>query len=260
MLAHDQPKAKVVSVDRSGDVIYLDLGTLDHVKPQLTFSIFGAVNGRADAQRKGSVEVVEAIGPHLSKARVTDLRSPYQHGVIPGDLLFNPAWSPNVREHVAIAGKIDLTGDGRDSTLEFIRNLERMNIKVDAYLDLSDGKEGTVKGEGMTHNTTYLVEGINPGSPEIEKMKQRANELGVTTVPARRFMALMGYRLPRGTIQPIDYAGYPTPNQAAGKPADAPKLGAKEPAKEEMKKDEPEPKKEEAKEEPKKDEKEMKKE
>ena len=111
---------------------------------------------------------------------------------------------------------------------------------MDAWLDL---KDVTIKGRGMSLQTNYLVVGQPPefegntplveGVPSIDRkrdilikmgeMQSQAAKLGISIVPARRYMALIGYRLPRTTVAP-DYSGRPYQSSAArGEP--------KEPAK-----------------------------
>jgi hypothetical protein len=213
VMEFEQPKGKIVSVERYSQTVYINLGENDRVKPQLTFSIFAAgANFKTNPQRKGSLEVTKIVGPNISQARITDLTDANSDPVLSGDLLFNPAWSPSLRQHVAIAGLIDLTGDGKDDTPEFIRGLREQGIVVDSYIDL---KDITVKGEGMSLKTNFLVLGDNPefenlpqqGDIRVERktelikkmsdMQDEAKRLGVTIVPYRRFLTVVGYPMPR---------------------------------------------------------------
>jgi hypothetical protein len=209
-----QAKGKIVDLDRRGSTAYIDLGSADNVKPQLTFSVFAASpGGKAQGERKGAVEVIRVLQPHLSLARVIDLRDPGRDPVVAGDLLFNPAWQPGQREHVALTGIIDLTGEGHDDTGELIRNLERQGITVDAYLDL---KDMAIKGDGITQQTGFLilgeqpeisdafatgegVQGTNRKKELLEKMSEMradAASKGVAVIPLRRFLSLVGYKVP----------------------------------------------------------------
>ncbi|PWT81711.1 MAG: hypothetical protein C5B58_09455 [Acidobacteria bacterium] len=211
----DQPKGKIIRIDPKGEVAWINVGSADNVRPSLTFSIFGVhATGKSNDERKGSLEVVDPIEAHVSMCKITDVVDPGRNPLVTGDLLVNPAWSPTNRTHVAVAGLIDLTGEGRDTTEEFMRNLRREGIVIDAYLDLRDQ---TIKGEGMTLKTDYLIVGEHPsfgdsqplksGDARFERktaiedkmsaMQKQANELGVTVVPFRRFVVLTGYRLPK---------------------------------------------------------------
>jgi hypothetical protein len=201
-------------------------------------------NGKVDKTPKGSLEVVKVIGPHLSQTRVGALRDFAGDPIQEGDQVFNPAWNPNRKTHVAIAGIVDFTGEGSGSLAdqvrnlrEFINNLERQNIVVDAYLDL---RTNTVKipdkGEGMTLKTDFfiLAEGPRYDSEPIlnfkdekintkqmtnemmEKMRKDAIKKGVTVIPLRKFEVLTGYRVPRsyqsgsvGSVETDTTAGPP---------------------------------------------------
>ena len=160
---------------------------------------------------KGSLEVIRVVGEHLAQARITDLHDPGRDPVLPGDLLFNPAWSPNLKQHVAIAGRIDLTGSGRDDISEFMRTLEQQNVIVDAYLDM---KTNTRKGE-VTRQTDLLILGTVPEAhgivrdgdkrfetelkavAAITEMENLARKYGVQTIKLKEFLVQSGYPLPR---------------------------------------------------------------
>lgn len=227
LLAYDQPKGKLVQMDRGGSTAYVNLGTADLVRPGLTFSVFGVGTYKPNAERKGSVEIINVISDHLSAARITEVRTSTRDPLLTGDLLYNPSWSPGVKQHIAVAGLIDLTGDGKDGTIEFVRNLEKQGVIVDAYLDI---KEMAIrkKGEGITRATNYLVLGDVPEftqqgqlrdndpradlklkiNEEISKLHETAIKLGVTIVPARRFMAVVGYKMPRSRASQTDWDSY----------------------------------------------------
>ncbi len=148
---------KIIEMDRRGTNPYINLGSADHVKPQLTFSIHGVgLDGRPIGPPKGTLEVVNVIGDHLSRTRVTAVKDPNRDPILKGDVLYNPSWNPILKKHVALAGIMDLTGDGRDSLAEFMRNLERQNVIVDAWLD---PKDYSIKGKGITVRTDYLIQG-----------------------------------------------------------------------------------------------------
>lgn len=217
-LANDVPKGSIVKIDRVTGLVYVNLGSADYVRPGVTFSVLpSGATGKAAAarERKGAVEIVSVLEPHLSSATVVDATNPVRDPLLPGDLLFNPAWNPTLREHVAIAGIIDINGDGIDDTQELIRALEKQGVVVDAYLDL---KERAIKGPGITEKTTYLLVGEKPILPpnvqlenspltqaaldviaRMEEMRTKAKDLGAQPVAYRRFLTLIGYKLPKVT-------------------------------------------------------------
>jgi len=198
---------KIVGMDRRGENPYINLGSADRVKPQLTFTIHGVgLDGRPNPQSKGTLEVSHVIGPHLSQARITSVKDPSRNPIVTNDVIYNPSWNPNIKKHVAIAGIIDLTGDGRDSLDEFKRNLERQNIVVDAFVNPRDGK---IEGQ-LTYQTDYLILGgvpdkaVTSGSDETEKrilesrkqMQDEARKYGVTIKSLLSYLEMIGYPLP----------------------------------------------------------------
>jgi hypothetical protein len=224
--AMDQPKGKIVLMDKTGSLPYVNLGSADHVRSQLSFSIHGVgADGRPLKDTKGSLEIINVVGEHLSQARVTDQVDPTRDPVATGDLLMNPAWDPNQQRHVAIAGIVDLSGDARRdrpadarrAVEAFIRTLENQNMVVDAWVDFSDN---TIKGKGITRATDYLILGIVPegragavrdDDPSarqrediqklITKMGDDATKLGVPIIKLRDFLAMTGQRPARSSQQ-----------------------------------------------------------
>jgi hypothetical protein len=252
-LKYDTPKGKIVQVDAKGEAAWINLGSADNVRPQqnLTFSIFSpGTGGKAGQQRKGSLEVVDVLQPHLSMARISEVVDPNRHPILAGDVLINPAWSPTHRMHVAIAGLIDLKGDGNNHIDEFMRLLDKQGVIVDAYLDINDltiKRNGVAlkAGEfGMTVKTDYLILGEMPQieareivdinkaenkqveaktniSSKIVDMEVEAKKVGVTVVPLRRFIALTGYQFPHAASvnQGFGYEGRRKAAEEAKEPA-----------------------------------------
>jgi hypothetical protein len=224
----------------------------------VTFAIFGVGGDGKASERKGALQVVDVLGPHVSKAKVTEVNDPYRAPVLNGDVLINPAWSATDRQHVAIAGLIDLTGEGNNEIEEFMRTLRKQGVVIDAYLDLRDM---SVKGGKITAKTNYLILGESPDvqgntsgklldDPRVARkqdilgkigdMRKEANDLGVTIVPLQRFVALTGYRLPKGARKVEGKGvGYDNPDvfkepKDSGKKSDRPAAKDKD---KEMKKD-----------------------
>ncbi|MHB1423475.1 MAG: hypothetical protein ACYC3I_09835 [Gemmataceae bacterium] len=205
-----RPDWKIMEMDTRGSNPYINLGSADRVQAQLTFTIHGVgADGRINPQPKGTLEVINVIGPHLSQTRVTSVRDRNRDPIVKGDVIANSSWDPNMKKHVAVAGIIDLTGDGRDSLFEFMRNLERQNIVVDAYLN---PKDAAVKGQ-ITFRTDYLIVGGFPDSGgsgrigETEKqfqatqkqMQEEARKYGAQVVSLARYLEMIGYHLPHST-------------------------------------------------------------
>jgi len=72
-VVNDTPKGAIVRVGQDRERVYINLGSADNVKPGLSFSVLPAGStGRAGAAaaRKGAVEVIAVLEPHLSVAKV----------------------------------------------------------------------------------------------------------------------------------------------------------------------------------------------
>jgi hypothetical protein len=201
---------KITYMDNRGTNPYISLGSDDRVKPRLTFNIHGVgSDGRPNPQSKGTLEVVKVLGPHLSQARVTSVKNPSRNPIVVNDVIYNASWNPNIKKHVAIAGVIDLTGDGRDSLNEFMRNLERQNIVVDAYVNPKDGQ---LVGQ-LTYQTDYLILGgtsdraYSSSSDENDKrvlegrkqIQEEAKKYGVPVKSLLSYLEMIGYPLPHAT-------------------------------------------------------------
>ncbi len=251
-----RPDYKIVSIDRTGSLPYINVGHGDRVNPQDTFSIHGiGTDGRPLPEIKGTLEVINVVGEHLAQCKILTVKDTNKDPILKGDVLYNPTWNPNSRKRIAIMGIVDLTGDGKDQIYELIGQLERQGVLVDAYLDPSTLEIRNTPG--ITPKTDLLIIGDGIDSVKaprgvinekmallnksINEMRLAAKENGVISVDLRKYLEMSGYRVPKNYFQ----LG-PNPNPVFSNkpnPKGAP-VSKEEPAKEEAKKAEPEEKKE----------------
>jgi hypothetical protein len=229
---------KVVAFNGSGSMPFINLGSADGVKPELTFSVCSVdtdghpvlnnvvgpddkpvlgQGGKPQKEGKATIEVVSVLEPHLSQARITWWRdgSGRSDPVLKGDVLLNPGWNPNEPTHVAITGFVDLSGLSHDDLQELRRRLDRQNVVIDAYLDVSDM---TIKGKGITRETNMLILGAdrdprggnrrgNEDDANVKKfvelqvqMVDEAVRKGVRIITLRDYLALSGFRVPKSGL------------------------------------------------------------
>jgi hypothetical protein len=240
---------RIVSIDKNGTTAHINLGSADKVTSGLSFRIHGiGEDGQAKPRDKAFVEVLNVVDDHLSQVRVLydydermepkpQRHNPRRDPVLKGDVLYNPTWDPNQKKHVAIAGGVDLVGDGRDSLPEFLRTLERQNIVVDAYFDT---KDFTIKGHGIDVNTDLLIIGpmprnlLDPRGQDkeirdkleegIRTMRNQAKDNGVKVRGLRQYLEEIGYRVPRGLSDEGAYV--PSAKTPNGEPTPPPKPDA----------------------------------
>jgi hypothetical protein len=226
----DLPRGKITRVDDEARKVYIDKGLLDGVKPGLTFLVFAkGWLGRGEGPLKATIEVVRVENDHTSQCKVNSyydvdgseipagdatpgkIMRDASTSLKEGDHLFNMFWG----SHVALAGVIDPSGtagtDGpaqMDALKEFMRNLERMGMIVDAYVDLQDG---TIVGD-LSTKTNYLIRGAmayrgsggekGKGEPvaavntSIKAMQAQAIERGLFIISSKNFAAVSGFRQP----------------------------------------------------------------
>ncbi len=190
---------------------------------------------------KAGIEVVEILGADRARAKIIFENEPIRNPVQARDQIFNLSWQPAEEIRIAFAGIIDLDGDGLDNNEEFLRMLERQGVIVDEYLKLKPLDFVKRDGKGMSLQTRYLVIAENPRfdvpigigaeSPQVRQMKEalsklsdirlRARELGVQVIEANKFLAMIGYKLPRNPAPP--QYGASAYFQNAPKPMDEPK-------------------------------------
>ena len=151
----ETPDGKIRWVNPQTGRVYINLGAADGLQPQVTFSVYGVdVNNLAREEKKATIEVTRIVNDHLAEARITEdmLSDP----VLEGDVIYTPLWNSKSALHFALAGKMDVNGDGRDDR-ELVRRLITMNngtIDAEEY-------NGELRGE-MTQHTRYLILGDSP--------------------------------------------------------------------------------------------------
>jgi hypothetical protein len=188
---------------------------------------------------KGMVEVTDLTGADSARARITYETAPIRDPLAKGDQIFNMTLSSGEKEHVALAGIIDLDGDGRPDTEAFMGLLQKNNLIVDSWLDL---KTGEIKGKGMNSGTKFLILGTDAPVEvgRIKKMVKTARANGTQVIDSRVFMSLIGVKPPRNAAPP-NYASVnlgpaeddgTAPKEGDAAPMPPPAPDAKEPKKE----------------------------
>jgi hypothetical protein len=197
----DVADGRISWVNQNGTV-WINLGSSDSLRRQVTFSVFdGDQHDAEKATKKGSVEVTRVLGEHMAEARVTD--DDPTNPILPGDMIYSTVWHRGKKLRFALTGIIDLDNDGQ-SDMDLARQLIELNGGVvDAYVKPDATIEGTI-----TANTKYLVLGEFPNSPTVvalqkpwEDMHVEARSLGVETISITEFLNQMGYRPQDRTVQ-----------------------------------------------------------
>ncbi|QDV70908.1 hypothetical protein Poly24_46410 [Rosistilla carotiformis] len=196
----ETPQGRVVHVMPGGNVVFINLGSADGLITGVTFGVIDQDEVRVtNVEPKGNLEVTAILGSHLAQARVVynkELRNP----VIEDDKIYTPFWAPGRRVEIALAGLMDLDGDGTDDSDRIKAMVKSVGATVSAQVDA----RGIETGE-LTFDTRFLVLGTNPEFGEgdadadagnasvlaaVGKLKARAKQLGITTISLNK---LLGY-------------------------------------------------------------------
>jgi hypothetical protein len=201
------PHGEITS--RKDRVVEINLGSADNLKEGQTFTIQPAstrLEGLAsrkvtkydsnnnlvisdEEKSKGSIEVMQILGPHSATARITDEPDSIRESILKGDLLYNPVFKKGVPEHVALVGIFDLNADQADDIAEVVKELGKKGLIVECYFDLATRKwvspNPKVAKPGPTFNTTYVIKGWLPESSGAQDPLQAAkSELTVAITTA----------------------------------------------------------------------------
>lgn len=200
----DLPRGKINWVNQRDRMVWINLGTADGLRRQITFKVLAAdETNLTDGKSKGSVEVTRLLDRHLAEARIVDddLSDP----LMAGDQLFSKIWAPGRVEHFALAGFMDINGD-HESDRKLIRSLI---LNSGGVIDAEVGDDGKKIGE-VSLNTRYLILGQRPTDKNVgeflksyTEITAEAKNLGVETISIEKFLDNIGYKPGEQTV-PMD--------------------------------------------------------
>jgi hypothetical protein len=188
----DRPQGEVTWVDQRSRTVWINLGRADSLDRQTTFGVYsGDVAEMGKAKKKATIEVTKITGDHSAEARVTEDKT--ADPITPGDKIFTPLWSPGQQPHFALAGIMNIDGDGRNA-VSTVRNLITANGgQVDCLVDESGNKIGEV-----TPATRYVVRGDDPKDAKqmqaMSKILRDAERFGARLMSLADLREQTGYR------------------------------------------------------------------
>jgi hypothetical protein len=223
---YEAPDGEITWVNQRERIAWINVGFADGLARQTTFSVHDHdENGLTSHEPKARIEVLKILEPHMAECRI--LSDKPKNPILPGDKLFTPAWSPGQRLHFALAGIIDIDGDGR-SDREEIKNIITLNGGVIDSEQLEDGR----RVGDITHETRYLLRGKAPtekdfpGSADTGKrafqsyteMVGSAEKKSVELIDVARFLSMMSWKAQEKTLaygqKRLGPAGERKPRQA----------------------------------------------
>jgi hypothetical protein len=193
------PQGEVRYVIPGGELVTINLGSADALRPNVTFGVIDRDEIRLqDAKLKANLQVTRIQGPHQALARVIsapEIRSP----IIPGDKVYSPFWAPGRTVKIGLAGSIDVDADGRPDNEQIKGQIMAAGAEVVYELSAEGQKTGKLDA-----SVRFLVIGEDPdlGDGETDSdaqaklvellglVKGEAGEFGITIIPAWK---LQGY-------------------------------------------------------------------
>jgi hypothetical protein len=219
----EHPDGEVLWVNQREKTVWINLGKADNMARQVSFSVYPAdLSNMTVKGKKGSIEVTRVLGEHLAEARVLD--DQIADPIMPGDKIDTPLWSPNAKRHFALAGLMDIDGDGR-SDLEAVINLIHLNGgEVDCYIGDKGANKNKVVGE-ITVNTNCLILGQAPTDKEgdaaqlepFTKILRDAKQLRIPAMQLGDMLQRMGWK---NMSRVVRYGRGANPNDFRAQPDD----------------------------------------
>lgn len=186
----------ITRVDQHGTV-WINVGRADALRRQTTFSVYAANTSDLKAGKKASIEVTHIVGDHLAQARITDDKP--GDPIMSGDRIYTPLWSPGQQQHFALAGIMDVYGDGKNNQ----KLVHDLIVTSGGAVDCLADAKGELQGE-ITVNTRYLVLGDEPKigtGKEVPasfaghtKITQDAEKYRLQIIPLADLLRQMGWK------------------------------------------------------------------
>ena len=198
----ENPDGKITWVNQKQRLVWVNLGRADGLMRQTNFSVYDHdENGVTNAEAKARLEVVRVVGDHLAEARIIeDLPS---NPILPGDLIHTPSWSAGQHIHFALAGTMDINGDGV-SDFDLVKNIILLNGGV---IDAEVREDGTRDGK-ITIGTRYLVLGNPPDEKSTKKaldeftlIRSQADQTGTDKIDVQKLLEMMGWKAEERTVE-----------------------------------------------------------
>ena len=185
---------RITWVNQRTGTVWIDMGAADGLQRQMTFSVYDRdQTGVTTAPIKGRIEVTRILDDRAAEARV--LQDDLSNPILVDDIIYSPSFRRGQRTHFALAGLLDLDGDGR-SDQEKVKSIITLNNGV---IDCELKEDGTIEGK-LSSTTRYLIRGKAPTDRTNERLTKGYSEivgeatgLGIETIELSTLLDRMGY-------------------------------------------------------------------
>ncbi len=230
-ISFEVPDGEVSLVDNTLGTVWINRGSLDYLRPQVTFSVYTKDHrgiARSTADVKAKIEVVR-VENRSAECRILeeDLTRP----IAPGDPIYSPLWQSGRVEKIAFVGIIDLDGDGKSDPELLKEIMDVNNAKI--QLRVTDEGLRTPPEAKLDVDTKFLVVGEIPDPTQFSGLDERVKEIelmmeelhklagsgeldepgeaekyGVQVVSLNEFLTWVGYRNQQRVYRPGENRPY----------------------------------------------------
>ncbi|MEM9828828.1 MAG: hypothetical protein AAF958_19740 [Planctomycetota bacterium] len=194
-------QGSIMSALPGGDVVTINLGSADGLRPNVTFGVIDRDEIRMeDAKIKANIQVVKVEDAHLSKARVI-AKPEIGNPIISGDKIYSPFWAPGRTVKIALAGKIDIDGDDVADNDAIKGQIRAANAEVVAELTETGQRLGKLDSDirflvvgtppEVADSSAMANENVEAQVAGIGDYKEDAIQLGITVIPAWKLQAYL---------------------------------------------------------------------
>lgn len=208
-LSFDKPDGRIVRVDNTTGRVWIDLGSKDYLRPQVTFSVYTQNNrgvGRGSEDIKGKIEVIKITNANLAECLI--IQEDFDRPIQAGDPIYSPLFTPGATEFFSFVGILDLDGDEK-SDRELLHDL-LANAGAAIEVEVDDQGNRIPEGRKLSVKTKFLVIGEIPDPTEFAGFDERQAEIqkiidehialqresvqqGIKMVTFRDFLNYIGY-------------------------------------------------------------------
>jgi len=186
-------QGEIAYVIPPGQMVLINLGSADALRVGVQFGVVDVNELNVEqAEQKAQLQVTKILGPHSAQARVLGEPS-YRDPLVKGDKIYSPFWAPGREVKIALAGDIDLDGDGISDIDKLKAMIQMAGAKVAATLSPAGKLEGTLDAsvrflvigdEPLPSSGVQTEADRNKAASELGRFRSKAVELGVSTIPA----------------------------------------------------------------------------
>jgi hypothetical protein len=191
----------VMKATPGDEVVYIDLGSRDHLTLGLTFAVYDSLKGiPEDGRAKARIEVVR-IFDQSAECRIVDTMT--RDSIMPGDIIANPIYDRHRTLRFFVMGEFDLNGDGRGDPdgRQRIESLvkkwggqveEELTAQVD-FVSLGGPPERPDRGPDANVEDDTAYQNAQRAYEEFKKREANVESLAIPRLTQSVLLNFLGY-------------------------------------------------------------------